>query len=690
MAIDPTINPRGSKVEDVNAINFEEVQGTGKDLTAALKNSSKEVTQASSKVSKAMGVLGTTFDTVMKFATKHLDAAFDRVVNAYEATATNTMTKLQMSQKELTVMWGTYAEKISREGLKTMTTAREMVEELQSTLSTGARGEFAIRKAEYDLIAKKLVPTLNTSSRRLTDVSLVMGNPKFTEGLAAFQHYLDRNGDYSSSEEYLNQMVDTFSSTVYRWAAQMEGSTEKNNEDIWKVLQASADVMGQFGGDSIQSFINILDSTLKQGVGGVYAQLSGLNTAEGVKSISTDLSGRSAGDFLSDLVQGVGKYLASTSGDSELAYQTIVAEYGDMSRETFDMLSAVYYDYTKRGVALEDLSDEVVKLVSGYEGPGKELDEVAEKDYYVTATQGWENATENMVTKLAVESTYIPHFDELFSGVTTILSSILSAISITGGMSALGGGGLGGVAGAASSGVGRAIAGHLGTIGAGAAIGYGLGKYIQSTEWGQKAADYVADNWMPKNLKVRKEEEARKAYYKAATASMLDKASQSWYEYFNDPALLASRSDWSAAYMYDGNNDGLPDNEVANKAFQAWRSDNESDSFTISDYMNKYMSAEGSHAFGLSYVPHDDYLANLHEGETVLSKKSADALRALQQLGVPSTAVADINSKGISDKISLVTKAIENQTEELIARLDIIIEGITSSRPSGVSASSVY
>lgn len=37
--------------------------------------------------------------------------------------------------------------------------------------------------------------------------------------------------------------------------------------------------------------------------------------------------------------------------------------------------------------------------------------------------------------------------------------------------------------------------------------------------------------------------------------------------------------------------------------------------------------AEGSHASGLRYVPHDNYLANLHLGETVLPRNEADAYR---------------------------------------------------------------
>lgn len=36
-----------------------------------------------------------------------------------------------------------------------------------------------------------------------------------------------------------------------------------------------------------------------------------------------------------------------------------------------------------------------------------------------------------------------------------------------------------------------------------------------------------------------------------------------------------------------------------------------------------------SHATGLDYVPHDNYLANLHKGEIVLTAKASEEYRAL-------------------------------------------------------------
>lgn len=378
--------------------------------------------------------------------------------------------------------------------------------------------------------------------------------------------------------------------------------------------------------------------------------------------------------------------LQQETGGDEIALSTLMNELG-FDRDMANAVITASNIAKKSGNSL-DVMNGILEKIEGYEGASKELEEVAEKDYYVTATKGWDNVTENMVTELAVESTYIPHFDELFSGVTTILSNILSAVFAVGsanvlsGASGLGGGALG-------------AAGKVGAVGAAAVGGYAVGNLIGKgigKAMGVSGIDtgYFGEEGFFSTISKRGAEKSARGEWMSEVQNnnvkLQDKNARAWYQYFDDPAFVGNY----LGLVADQNDDGLPDNPAVGQAFYEWRHVHKDEGYTISDYMRDNNLISGSHAFGLSYVPHDDYLANLHEGETVLSKRSADALRALQQLGVPSAAVADINSKGISDKISLVTKAIENQTEELIARLDIIIEGMTMSRPSGVSASSVY
>lgn len=51
-------------------------------------------------------------------------------------------------------------------------------------------------------------------------------------------------------------------------------------------------------------------------------------------------------------------------------------------------------------------------------------------------------------------------------------------------------------------------------------------------------------------------------------------------------------------------------------------------------------SPNGSHANGLGYVPFDNYLANLHKGEMVLTRRQADDLRSTGYMTLPARSVA--------------------------------------------------
>lgn len=56
-------------------------------------------------------------------------------------------------------------------------------------------------------------------------------------------------------------------------------------------------------------------------------------------------------------------------------------------------------------------------------------------------------------------------------------------------------------------------------------------------------------------------------------------------------------------------------------------------------------SPDGSHAGGLNYVPFDNYLANLHRGEMVLTRRQADDLRSTGYMTLPSNRSAQSNGQ---------------------------------------------
>lgn len=95
----------------------------------------------------------------------------------------------------------------------------------------------------------------------------------------------------------------------------------------------------------------------------------------------------------------------------------------------------------------------------------------------------------------------------------------------------------------------------------------------------------------------------------------------------------------------------------------------------IGDTMKKY----GIPAFrvGLDSVPYDNYLANLHEGEAVLTASTANELRGLVT-EYRESRNSQINFEAI----------IQTQTETLVAKLDQVISAINDRRISMASASS--
>lgn len=68
-----------------------------------------------------------------------------------------------------------------------------------------------------------------------------------------------------------------------------------------------------------------------------------------------------------------------------------------------------------------------------------------------------------------------------------------------------------------------------------------------------------------------------------------------------------------------------------------------------------------SHATGLDYVPHDDYLANLHEGEIILTKTAANAYRELGGTKDGLTEVNTTNSQTVNRNRS-ETETVNNSS----------------------------
>lgn len=95
---------------------------------------------------------------------------------------------------------------------------------------------------------------------------------------------------------------------------------------------------------------------------------------------------------------------------------------------------------------------------------------------------------------------------------------------------------------------------------------------------------------------------------------------------------------------------------------------------TTFDFNSSKYGLEGVEGFryGLDYVPYDNYLANLHEGEAVLTSSTANELRNLL------TEYRANNQSAINLDV-----AIQNQTIELVSKLDEVVTAIRTTSSVG-------
>lgn len=190
---------------------------------------------------------------------------------------------------------------------------------------------------------------------------------------------------------------------------------------------------------------------------------------------------------------------------------------------------------------------------------------------------------------------------------------------------------------------------------------------------------------------------------------------------------LTSKSSEALSTLRDyASSDTTPDNSLIQRAIAQWergyvsedipysKVDDLLDAAGFSDAQissyKKYVQengiatserAKGFYKVGLYDVPSDNYLANLHSGEMVLTSTNADKLRQLASGGI--TGVLDTltsltattsteDSSAVNTTYDLID-AIDNQTTTLVSELDTIYDLIykyfTSSRSSRSSVSTI-
>ena len=67
-------------------------------------------------------------------------------------------------------------------------------------------------------------------------------------------------------------------------------------------------------------------------------------------------------------------------------------------------------------------------------------------------------------------------------------------------------------------------------------------------------------------------------------------------------------------------------------------------------------------AVGMDYVPYDDYLARLHEGEAVLTKSEATAWRRCESQGVDMRGLADDIKSAVREGLAGMSVTMDGQS----------------------------
>lgn len=84
----------------------------------------------------------------------------------------------------------------------------------------------------------------------------------------------------------------------------------------------------------------------------------------------------------------------------------------------------------------------------------------------------------------------------------------------------------------------------------------------------------------------------------------------------------------------------------------------------------------GSHATGLANVPFDNYRANLHKGESVLTAPQSDALRGLGVLGTNSDGTPTVNASPLVNSVAVATPTSNSGGNiQISAPIELIIQG---------------
>ena len=155
-----------------------------------------------------------------------------------------------------------------------------------------------------------------------------------------------------------------------------------------------------------------------------------------------------------------------------------------------------------------------------------------------------------------------------------------------------------------------------------------IADFVATFDETQKAKDTLATNMADAKTSFDTEADA----IAARTVELVNEMNQNSQAYTNGAATIGG--------YIDGLNSRLSELDIVSEKIQSLMAGGDSDSNSSSGSSGSSGRTGGrgfyvtAHAAGLAYVPSDGYLAELHEGEMVLTRLQAEAYRAERLSGV--------------------------------------------------------
>lgn len=242
---------------------------------------------------------------VINWGVQQWTTSFNAVQNSYNQHFTAITTKMNLTAQAYSDIYRETARQLRETHLDVQFDTTDFTNQLEVEFSQGLRGQTAQTKALSDLIAKKVVPTLNTTSRDYVFAYRKMGEDfaKYSIGLQRMNTSLEKNMEYFESNMYTtteNQFLKWYQGT----GASLEG--------YYQLQQSLADLTTAFGQDFTNNFVSQLNQSIQSGVVTTPMMMLGYGT-----------SGQMAQDLLyggsGGVLNLVNKYLQTLGSFSNVA-----------------------------------------------------------------------------------------------------------------------------------------------------------------------------------------------------------------------------------------------------------------------------------------------------------------------------------------------------------------------------------